>query len=63
MDVGFGTLDVVVHVIPEQVDQINAVVAHLSIGVSWKQDKGDVSNAFPGSGISPLESSGWILAE
>ena len=63
MDIGFGTLDVVVHIIPEQVNQVNGVVTNLPIGVSWKQDKGDVPNAFSGSGISSLESSRWILAE
>ena len=52
VDVGFGAFDVVMHVIAEQVNQINGIVTHLSICVSWKQDKGDVADTFTCTSIS-----------
>ena len=54
MDVGLTTLEVVVQVVPEQVDQVNGVVPRVLAGVPGKQDEGDVTHALTRPRISVL---------
>ena len=45
MDVGLATLEVVVQVVPEQVDQVDGVVSSVLPGVPGEQDESDVTHA------------------
>ena len=44
MDVGLAALDVVVQVVPEQVDQVDGVLPAGGGGVAWEEDKRDVAD-------------------
>ena len=55
MDVGLATLEMVVQVVPEQVDQVDGVVPGLGGSVTREEDEGDVAHTLPGPGISVLQ--------
>ena len=55
MDVSLATLEVVVQVVPEQVDQVDGVVPGLGGRVAGEEDEGDVAHALPGPGIGVLQ--------
>ena len=54
MNVGLATLEVVVQVVPEQVDQVDGVVPGVLAGVPGEQDEGDVAHALTRPRISVL---------
>ena len=55
MDVGLATFEVVVQVVPEQVDQVDGVVPGVLPGVPGEQDKGDVTHALTRPRIRVLQ--------
>ena len=55
MDVGLATLEVIVQVVPEQMDQVDGVVPCVSPGVAGKQNECDVADALPCPRISVLQ--------
>ena len=55
MNVGLAALEVVVQVVPEQVDQVDGVVPGVLVGVAGEQDKGDVANTLASTGICVLQ--------
>ena len=55
MDVGLATLQVVVQVVPKQMDQVDGVVPGLSGSVAGEEDEGDVAHTLPGPGIGVLQ--------
>ena len=54
MDVGLRALDVIVQVVPEEVDQVDGVVAGLLVGVTREEDERDVAHAVAHAGICAL---------
>ena len=54
MDVGLATLQVVVQVVPKQMDQVDGVVSGLRGGVSGEEDKGDIADSLTSSCICRL---------
>lgn len=54
VDVCFAAFDVVVQIVPEYVDQVNSIVPRSLACMPWKQNKGNISNIFPNSGICVL---------
>ena len=63
MDVGLGALDVVVQVVPEQMNEVDGVVARVFVGVAREQHKGDVADAVADSGVRAFEAPRRIPAE
>ena len=55
MDVSLATLEVIVQVVPEQVDQVDGVVPGLSGSVAGEEDEGDVADTLPGPGVRVLQ--------
>ena len=55
MNVGLATFEVVVQVVPEQVDQVDGVVPGLGGSVTREEDEGDVAHTLPGPGIGVLQ--------
>ena len=60
MNVGLAALEVVVQVVPEQVDQVDGVVPGVLVGVAGEQDKGDVANTLTSTSICVLQSHRWL---
>ena len=54
VNVSLGALDMVVQVVPEQVDQVDGVIPGVLVRVTREEDKGDVPDAVTNSSISPL---------
>ena len=55
MDVGLATLQVVVQVVPKQMDQVDGVVSGLCGSVSREEDEGDISDTLPSPRVSVLQ--------
>ena len=55
MDVGLAALQVVVQVVPKQMDQVDGVVSGLRGSVSREEDEGDISDALPSPRVSVLQ--------
>ena len=55
MDVGLAALQVVVQVVPKQMDQVDGVVSGLRGGVSGEEDEGDISDTLPSPRVSVLQ--------
>ena len=51
VDVRLGALDVVVQVVPEEVNQVNRVVTGLLVRVTWEEDEGDVADLLANPGV------------
>ena len=56
MDVSLATLEVVVQVVPEQVDQVDGVVPGLGGRVAGEEDEGDVADPITGPGVRVFQS-------
>ena len=63
MNVSLGALDMVVQVVPEQVDQVDGVIPGVLVRVTREEDKGDVPDAVTNSCIRPLQTAWRIPAE
>ena len=55
MDIGLATFQVVVKVVPEQVDQVDGVVPGLGSSVSREEDEGDITHTLPCPRIRVLQ--------
>ena len=55
MDVGLATLEVIVQVVPEQMDQVDGVVPGVGAGVPREQHEGDVADPLAGPGVRVLQ--------
>lgn len=60
VDVGLGTLDVVVQVVPKDVDQVYRVVPCLAVCMPGKKHKGDVADAVADTGVCILQLLGGL---
>ena len=56
MNVGLATFEVVVQVVPEEVDQVDGVVPGLRGGVSGEQDEGDITDPVSSPGVGVFQS-------
>jgi hypothetical protein len=63
VDVGLGTLDVVVQVVPEQMDQVDCVVSSLLLRVPGKEHEGDVADSLSSPGVCIFKAKRRVFAE
>ena len=61
MDVGLAALDVVVQVVPEQVDQVDGVLPAGGGGVAREEDERDVADVVAHGSLGlVLQLGGWV---
>ena len=55
MDIGLATFQVVVKVVPEQMDQVDGVVPGLGRSVPREEDEGDITHTLPSPSVRVLQ--------